>query len=434
MAEASGGKGIYCDKFPRMRHVNVEDSEFERRERLRTDVKLNRERKNRRTHQLNGRQKNFFRKCQYKGPVLERVEESLEDSENSQAEEDTQITENGVIDELKKTINEQAITIQKLKEEVQQLKLKKYPKDESNEKKRKRCNNGEDSVSDTVAGEAGNSTKDAQISTQEVMLVKKDAEIQNLREMMQHGKSGTRKITTSPTREKARVSESAENEIIQEIKRSLEKQLVEMKESIKKSIDEKIEAVKRPIQTYASTLSQNLEANTSDESNAIQHQMNFRQIKTNTRNEELAEERKKKQRDRNIIVHGREDDNDTDTIFVKDLFAKLQIEQASVKSIQRIGMATNGPIKMEMHTIQDKIQVLRSLTKLKGDNNFKGIRITEDYTISERKLIKEYNSRAKEKTDTDPDKDQIIWRVRGSPRKGLFLKRFVKLQGTVQGC
>ena len=117
------------------------------------------------------------------------------------------------------------------------------------------------------------------------------------------------------------------------------------------------------------------------------------------RNEELAEKRDKKMRCNNIIIHGlKESSREADQKFVEDRLMKLEMERTNVKAVQRIGKpGTNGPVKVELPTEKEKVTLLQNLRKLKDDERYKGIRITEDYTLSEKKLIQEYNARAKEK-------------------------------------
>ena len=65
-----------------------------------------------------------------------------------------------------------------------------------------------------------------------------------------------------------------------------------------------------------------------------------------------------------------------------------------------------------------KTQVLQNLKKLNGITN---IKVTEDLTRKERNKIKE-----KAKTKYMQEQN-FKWRVRGSPRSGLYLKQvFVK--------
>ena len=92
---------------------------------------------------------------------------------------------------------------------------------------------------------------------------------------------------------------------------------------------------------------------------------------------------------------------------------------------------TGGPLKIELMTEKDKVTLLQNLKKLKGDDNFKGVGITEDYTVSETKLIQEYNEEANERTENDPE-GKFIWHVRGFPKNGLFIQKFRKIQENTQ--
>ena len=57
---------------------------------------------------------------------------------------------------------------------------------------------------------------------------------------------------------------------------------------------------------------------------------------------------------------------------------------------------------------------------------YKGISVTEDYTISERQMIKNFTSKAKERNSAESDNTDYAWKVRGTPKNGLVLKRFKK--------
>ena len=52
-----------------------------------------------------------------------------------------------------------------------------------------------------------------------------------------------------------------------------------------------------------------------------------------------------------------------------------------------------------------------------------GISVTSDYTQRERLQIKELHNKAKEMNNEEVD-GNFKWRVRGTPSKGLFLKKF----------
>ena len=157
---------------------------------------------------------------------------------------------------------------------------------------------------------------------------------------------------------------------------------------------------------------------------------NFRTIMMATKNEELAEIRDKKERSKNLIIHGREEseDNQADTAFVQK-FIQAVGSSYIPKTLMRIGRTENRkrPIKVVLQSNEERDNLLNNLRNLKGNNDFKGISITEDYTIAEREIIKEYNRDAKEKNAAEPENSNYIWRVRGTPKNGLIIKRFTKV-------
>ena len=71
--------------------------------------------------------------------------------------------------------------------------------------------------------------------------------------------------------------------------------------------------------------------------------------------------------------------------------------------------------------------MLKQLKHLKGKTLYKSINITADYTYSERQLISDFREKANIKNDIEEDKENFIWRVRGTPKNGLFLKRLNKV-------
>ena len=66
---------------------------------------------------------------------------------------------------------------------------------------------------------------------------------------------------------------------------------------------------------------------------------------------------------------------------------------------------------------------MRSLNYLKDEEEFKGVSITDDYTATERKLLKEWSIKAKEKTKEESVNSKYVWKVRGTPKNGLRLKK-----------
>ena len=49
-----------------------------------------------------------------------------------------------------------------------------------------------------------------------------------------------------------------------------------------------------------------------------------------------------------------------------------------------------------------------------------------DETVNERMMIKEFVNKAKEENTKEPSDTKYIWRVRGTPKNGLTIRRFKK--------
>ena len=61
---------------------------------------------------------------------------------------------------------------------------------------------------------------------------------------------------------------------------------------------------------------------------------------------------------------------------------------------------------------------------LKGKDEFKGVAITEDLTEAERRVVKMWSDKAKDRNKKNED-ENIIWGVQGSPRDGtMCIKKF----------
>ena len=100
------------------------------------------------------------------------------------------------------------------------------------------------------------------------------------------------------------------------------------------------------------------------------------------------------------------------------------------KSSFRIGKAVpnrNRPIKVIMSCEEDKEMIMKNLKKLQNANEeFKTIRVTDDHTIEEREVIKEWVQKAKKATEEEGEQSQYIYKARGSPKNGMRLVRFTK--------
>ena len=107
----------------------------------------------------------------------------------------------------------------------------------------------------------------------------------------------------------------------------------------------------------------------------------------------------------------------------------MAVQNVTFKSVNRIGMKNpekKRPLLLVMNSEEEKDRIIQNLTNLKGQANFKGISVTEDYTIAERKLLTEWRDKAKAKNAEEGEPSKYIWRVRGTPKDGLSLKRFLK--------
>ena len=72
-----------------------------------------------------------------------------------------------------------------------------------------------------------------------------------------------------------------------------------------------------------------------------------------------------------------------------------------------------------MNLEEERSRILSNLRTLKGIREYKTISITEDYTIIERQMIKDWSDKAKEKNKNESPDSKFAWRVRSSPKSGL---------------
>ena len=79
-----------------------------------------------------------------------------------------------------------------------------------------------------------------------------------------------------------------------------------------------------------------------------------------------------------------------------------------------------------LQSAHQRYLVIQGLINLKGNEVYEGISVTEDFTLFERSQIKEWSKKAQERNAKESDDSTFIWRVRGSPSRGLYLKRTEK--------
>ena len=156
-----------------------------------------------------------------------------------------------------------------------------------------------------------------------------------------------------------------------------------------------------------------------------------------TQNEQLNEANDQKVRAKNIIIHGVGEDPNAekttakkkDEDFANNLLKALKIENLTFKSVHRIGKPDpekKRPMMLMLSSESDKDKILASLTNLRNQVEYKGVSVTEDYTLTERKLLQDWRDKAKAKNNEEDSNSNYIWRVRGTPKNGLELKRFLK--------
>ena len=104
------------------------------------------------------------------------------------------------------------------------------------------------------------------------------------------------------------------------------------------------------------------------------------------------------------------------------------------KSVNRLGERKDDrrrPFRLIMSTKDEKDEIMSSLNKLKdATEKFKRISVTDDYTVKEREEIRKMVDEAKHKTVTE-GAGKYIYKVRGTPKNGLVIRRFaVQKQST----
>ena len=152
--------------------------------------------------------------------------------------------------------------------------------------------------------------------------------------------------------------------------------------------------------------------------------------------DEKREELDIQSRKNNIVLHGvrermdetEEEVQKADKEEVEELLQSVGVfDNVNVKTThERIGKKSHKyrPLKVTFQNIQHKQLVMDNLYRIKTNAPYYRVSVTEDYTWSERKKIKEFCDRAKELNKDGEDND-YIWRVKGSSRTSLYLKKII---------
>ena len=225
----------------------------------------------------------------------------------------------------------------------------------------------------------------------------------------------------------------------EEVETNLKKSILTEVGKSNKQLEEKFNEVVQANKSYKDALT-NAEpnANTDGNSTPTTAPGDFRTIMRQERNEQLAEEADKKERASNIVVHGvvensgeEQERKEHDKKIIDDLITDLGLELI-YKSTFRLGKKIDGteqskrPLKIVMNNEGDKDRIMESLKNLKGKEKYRGISITEDHTTKERDTIREFVEKAKAANANEPVDSLYEWKVRGTPKNGIQLKKFRK--------
>lgn len=212
-----------------------------------------------------------------------------------------------------------------------------------------------------------------------------------------------------------------------------------MEDKFEKKIKEMGEEIRTSIVGELKSILPAKQSNTYAEA-ASSCKKSMKTIIVEARNEEHAEDEDRKRRAANIIIHGVLEpekngdtpENEQDMRYVDQLVKDLHIHVSTKKILQvsRIGKSATDkirPIKVIMANEESKRKIFKNLSNLKQYPKYKGIGLTDDHTPAEREVLKEWTAKAKERNEKEND-NSIIWRVRGSPKNKLYLKKFPKNQ------
>ena len=379
-------------------------------------------------------QKLFFDKCTFRKERSSHNKEdiSVEDMESTNEQEEESTTDNvcktkACLDELsslRTIIQAQAKKIELLEEKLSQVNINQDEEDpdgvENKNKKRKRDISGIQSIMNASIIEDSSN---------------KDIEISALNEENKLMKEEINQLKKKKNTEENPVKTNAENStpniltLIKDLQTSIDKRFLDMHELIteKKKEDDNPNSKVASSVTYSSIVG---------ESQSESTPTSFRAIMMATKNEELAEEAEKKRRECNLIIHGKEENGDDDKLFVQNLNKQISVGCVKINQIMRVGEIKANkirPLKVVLSSPDEKNKVLYSMKNLKGNELYKGISVTDDYTINEREMIREFVKKAKKENEKEDKESNYIWRVRGCPKNGLTIKRLTKFpQKTTQ--
>ena len=94
---------------------------------------------------------------------------------------------------------------------------------------------------------------------------------------------------------------------------------------------------------------------------------------------------------------------------------------------QRAKTALRGKNKNMVYNIPCGCDLVMSrLSNLKGKEEYKGISVTDDHSVTDRKFIREWEEKAKAANGNEPAESLYEWKVGGSRKNGMQLKKLCK--------
>lgn len=222
--------------------------------------------------------------------------------------------------------------------------------------------------------------------------------------------------------------------LLKSMEKMFDEKVQKLESKLEMTLDSKLEDKLKIVNDINDNLKVTKEAETSQKINyakVLAVPKEIQKVITQTKNDEKIEKTEHEKRSANFIIHGAEEigDNEDEIIandkeYIHDILKKLDIS-AEVDSILRLGKlkpSYDRAMKICLRNKEDKIMVMENLRKLKGTEYLFGkISITDDYTKTERELIKQKVDEAKEKSKNDSTR---IFKVRGTPKTGLTIIGF----------
>ena len=117
-----------------------------------------------------------------------------------------------------------------------------------------------------------------------------------------------------------------------------------------------------------------------------------------------------------------------DEAFINSFIDTIKVA-TTFKSVLRLGKASpskNRPIMMVFEREEEKDKIMNRLKHLKDNEIYKGLSVTEDLTLTDREIIREWKERVKIANDQETAGSKYVYKVRGSPKNGWALKKFLK--------